>query len=118
LSTNAIDFIKVSFKIGHISQPDAGRCGHLNFMEPNWIDSFREKLNQHYAWPSLYVFKFIVPTGKEEEVKQLFPLHATLEKSSKQGNYKSVTAEMMMPSGDAVLDIYIKASKIEGIVAL
>lgn len=87
-------------------------------MDGNWINSFREKLDQHYTWPSLYVFKFIVPAGKEGEVKQLFPLHTTLEKSSKQGNYKSVTVEMMMPSGDAVLDIYIQASKIEGIVAL
>jgi hypothetical protein len=87
-------------------------------MDENWINSFREKLDQHYTWPSLYVFKFIVPAGKEDEVKQLFPFHTTLEKSSKQGNYKSVTAEMMMPSGDAVLSIYIQASKIEGIVAL
>jgi putative lipoic acid-binding regulatory protein len=87
-------------------------------MEPNWIDSFREKLDQHYAWPALYVFKFIVPAGKEGEVKELFPLHAAMEKSSKQGNYKSVTVEMMMPSAEAVLEIYIRASKIEGIVAL
>jgi len=87
-------------------------------MDENWINSFREKLDQHYTWPSLYVFKFIVPAGKEHEVKQLFPFHTTLEKSSRQGKYKSVTAEMMMPSGDAVLSIYIQASKIEGIVAL
>ena len=87
-------------------------------MHPNWIDSFREKLDQHYTWPALYVFKFIVPAGREEEVKQLFPLHASMEKSSKQGNYKSVTVEMMMSSGEAVLDVYIRASRIEGIVAL
>jgi hypothetical protein len=87
-------------------------------MDQDWIDSFREKLDQHYTWPSLYVFKFIVPAGKEDEVKQLFPLHVTSEKLSKQGNYKSITAEMLMSSVDAVLDIYIQASKIEGIVAL
>ena len=87
-------------------------------MDQNWINSFREKLDQHYTWPSLYVFKFIVPSGKENEVKELFPLHVSHEKSSKQGNYKSVTVEMMMPSAEAVLEIYIKASKIEGIVAL
>jgi putative lipoic acid-binding regulatory protein len=87
-------------------------------MEADWIDSFREKLDRHYAWPSLYVFKFIVPAGKEHEVKRLFPFHTAHEKSSKQGKYKSVTVEMMMQSADAVLDIYIKASEIEGIVAL
>lgn len=90
----------------------------FNFMDQNWIDSFREKLDQHYTWPTLYVFKFIVPAGKEDEVKQLFPLHVTSEKLSAQGNYKSITAEMLMTSVDAVLDIYIQASRIEGIVAL
>ncbi len=87
-------------------------------MDQNWMDSFREKLDQHYTWPALYVFKFIVPTGREGEVKQLFPFHSSVEKLSKQGNYKSVTVEMVMPSGEAVLEIYIQASKIEGIVAL
>jgi hypothetical protein len=87
-------------------------------MDQNWIDSFREKLDQHHTWPSLYVFKFIVPTGKEEEVKQLFPFHPTTERLSRQGNYTSLTAQMVMPSGDAVIDIYVQASKIDGIVAL
>ena len=87
-------------------------------MDQNWIESFREKLDRHYTWPALYVFKFIVPAGKEEEVKQLFPLQPTVEKSSKQGNYKSITAEMLMSSGEEVLAIYMQASKIEGIVAL
>jgi putative lipoic acid-binding regulatory protein len=87
-------------------------------MDQNRIDSFREKLDQYHTWPSIYVFKFIVPTGKEDEVKQLFPFHPAVEKLSKQGKYTSVTVEMMMPSADAVLDIYMKASKIEDIIAL
>ncbi len=87
-------------------------------MNKEWIASFREKLDQHYAWPSLYMFKFIVPTGKEEEVKKLFPLHTTSEKLSKQGNYTSVTIQMMMPSSEAVIGIYQQASTIEGLIAL
>ena len=87
-------------------------------MDSTWINSFREKLDKHYAWPSLYLFKFIVPTGKEQEVKDLFPRHITTDKLSKQGNYTSVSVEMMMPSSDAVIEIYEKASRIEGIVAL
>jgi putative lipoic acid-binding regulatory protein len=80
--------------------------------------SFREKLDQHYAWPSLYIFKFIVPTGREVEVKKLFPNHETTEKLSKQGNYTSITVQMMMPSSDSVLEIYEQASLIEGLIAL
>jgi uncharacterized protein len=87
-------------------------------MDSNRINSFREKLDNHYAWPSLYLFKFIVPTGKEQEVKKLFPRHTTSDKLSSQGNYTSISIEIMMPSSDAVIEVYEKASHIEGIVAL
>jgi putative lipoic acid-binding regulatory protein len=88
------------------------------FMNKEWMISFRVKLDQHYAWPSLYMFKFIVPTGREEQVKKLFPLHTTTERQSKQGNYTSITIQMMMPSSEAVILIYEKASVIEGLIAL
>jgi uncharacterized protein len=87
-------------------------------IDENWIANFREKLDQHYAWPSLYIFKFIVPTGKENEVKELFPFHDTTARGSAQGKYTSVTVQMMMPSSDAVIDIYRKAAVIEGLIAL
>ena len=87
-------------------------------MDAAWIESFKAKLDQHYAWPSLYIFKFIVPTGKEESVKKLFPLHDTTEKQSSQGKYTSITVQMMMPSSDAVIHIYRQASEIEGLLAL
>jgi putative lipoic acid-binding regulatory protein len=87
-------------------------------MDQNWIESFREKLDQHYSWPSLYIFKFIVPHGKEDEVKKLFPKHRVTERQSNQGKYTSVTVEMMLPSSQAVIDVYVQASAIEGIVAL
>ena len=87
-------------------------------MDQEWIKSFREKLDRHYAWPSLYIFKFIVPTGQENEVKKLFPMHDTSEKQSKQGNYTSITVQMMMPSSEAVISIYEQASAIKGLIAL
>ncbi len=88
-------------------------------MDSNWFGSFREKLDRHYAWPSLYVFKFIVPAGKEEQLRQMFPLHVTSHvKASEKGNYISLTYQMMMPSSDAVIEVYKKVSVIEGIVAL
>jgi hypothetical protein len=87
-------------------------------MDQVWVNSFREKLDQHYAWPALYIFKFIVPAGKEDQVKNLFPNHDTTEKPSKNGNYISVTAQAMMPSSDAVIEVYINASAIEGLIAL
>ena len=87
-------------------------------MDQAWIDTFRAKLDQHYRWPSLYMFKFIVPAGKEAEVKKLFPLHTTSEKSSREGKYTSVTVQIMAPSSDTVIEVYQKAAAIEGLIAL
>lgn len=87
-------------------------------IDQKWLDSFKEKLDSHYAWPSLYTFKFIVPKGKEEAVRNMFPMHQPSERSSKNGNYTSFTIQMMMSTTDAVIEVYQKASKIEGIIAL
>jgi putative lipoic acid-binding regulatory protein len=87
-------------------------------MEPGWKESLREKLDHHYTWPSLYTFKFIVPKGKEIEVKNLFPLHESTERQSKNGNYTSITLHMMMPDSNAVVDVYQQVANIEGIIAL
>lgn len=64
------------------------------------------------------MFKFIVPAGKEDDVKKLFPMHTSTEKMSEKGNYVSVTIQMMMPSSEAVIDVYNQASSIEGLIAL
>ncbi len=87
--------------------------------DPQWFISFREKLDKFYAWPSLYTFKFIVPAERQEALRKLFPMHTTaVEKTSEKGRYVSLTYQMMMPSGDSVVDVYKKASVIEGLVAL
>jgi hypothetical protein len=87
-------------------------------MESDWADSLREKLDRHYIWPSLYTFKFIVPKEKVEEVKRLFPRHESKEKYSKNGNYISVTLQMMMPGSAEVIEVYHLAAGVEGLIAL
>ena len=87
-------------------------------MDQEWINNFRIKLDEHYSWPSLYIFKFIVPIEKEEELKKLFPLHVSTEKRSTQGKYVSITLNMMMPSSEAVIEVYQRVSEIEGLIAL
>lgn len=86
-------------------------------MEFNW-ESLRKKLEGHYTWPALYTFKFIVPHQTLAAVKMLFPKQKTTERQSKDGNYTSVTVQMMMPSSQAVIEVYKMVSKIEGIIAL
>jgi hypothetical protein len=87
-------------------------------MDQEAINSFRLKLDQHYRWPSLYMFKFIVPKNRVDEVIHLFPKHTSTRKESQQGNYVSVTLQMMMPSSEAVIAVYQKVSTIEGLIAL
>jgi len=59
-----------------------------------------------------------VPKEKVETVKKLFPKHEATEKASKNGNYISVTLQMMMPGSDEVIEVYNLASEIEGLIAL
>ncbi len=87
-------------------------------MDQEWLNQFRDKLDKHHAWPSLYTFKFIVPKGKEDEVKRLFPQHFASERQSKNGNYTSITLQMMAQSSEAVIEVYVAVSTIEGIIAL
>jgi len=64
------------------------------------------------------MFKFIVEEEKQDEVKKLFPGHDVKSKASSKGKYVSITAQVMMPSSDSIVEIYLEASKIEGIIAL
>jgi hypothetical protein len=66
----------------------------------------------------MYTFKFIVPKGKEQLVKEIFPIHQTSEKLSQNGNYISITATIQVASADDVIAVYQKAYGIEGIIAL
>jgi len=72
-------------------------------------------------WPSIYLFKFIVPNDNEKmaQVSALFDENATISyHTSSKGNYVSVSVKEVMLTGDSVIEIYEKAIKIEGIISL
>lgn len=81
-------------------------------------DSLREKLDEQYSWPMLYMFKFIVPEANREQVVDMFKKHELSARKSKNGNYVSLTAQIFMRSSQEVIDVYKKASSIEGLIAL
>ncbi|MFD2035107.1 DUF493 domain-containing protein [Belliella marina] len=81
-------------------------------------EAFKEKLEAQMTFPALYMFKFIVLAGQEHEVAALLPNNDMELKNSSQGKYVSVTIRAMMGSSEAVLDVYDRASKIEGVIAL
>ncbi len=45
-------------------------------------------------------------------------MHTPTDKASAKGNYISVTFQMMMPSSDAVIEVYERVSTIKGLIAL
>ncbi|SHO62188.1 DUF493 family protein [Algoriphagus zhangzhouensis] len=80
--------------------------------------AFKEKLEANGEFPQLYMFKFIVPNGKEDEVKALFPNHEVVLKPSSGGKYISTTIQVMVDSADDVIAYYEQASSIEGLLSL
>ncbi len=80
--------------------------------------AFRQKLEESHVFPTLYMFKFIVPNDKEEAIKSIFPKNELLLKPSSGGKYISATAKIMVSSADHIIDIYKEAKKIEGIISL
>lgn len=82
------------------------------------FDSFRERLEHEYEWPSLYTFKFIVPRDQEDAVMELFPKVEVSTKESSGGKYISLTARLMANSSDTIISVYEKAQHIEGLIAL
>ena len=72
-------------------------------------------------WPNVYFFKFIVPSDSEKIalVTGLFddPSEMSMH-PSKKGNYTSISIKMVMMDVEAILDIYYKASAINGVISL
>ena len=74
-------------------------------------------------WPSIYLFKFIVPTDTQKisDIENIFNnLGAVITtKQSKKGNYTSVSVNVRMQNPDAVIDKYKEVGeKIEGVISL
>ncbi len=82
----------------------------------------REELDSTSAWPSEYLYKFIVPTDakKIEAVENAFDnLGAVIQTTqSKTAKYTSISINVMMESPESVIEKYIEVSTIEGIISL
>lgn len=89
-------------------------------MNPDTFSKLREQLELQ-EWPNVYLFKFIVPNNPHA-IAQATALFSDLSElnynESKTGKYISVSAKEMMMNVDDIIDVYLEASKIEGIVSL
>lgn len=87
-------------------------------MSEESLKSLQAKLDEFYAWPSVYVFKFIVPAEKLEAVMEVFRGKPISLRESRGHRYVGVTSELNMETSAAVIEIYRKALKIEGVITL
>ena len=90
-------------------------------------DEFYKKLKEQLyntsLWPSEYLYKFIVITELEkiQKVQVIFDnMGAVIEtKASKNGNYTSVSINVLMKNPEAVINKYKEVTeKVEGVISL
>lgn len=91
-------------------------------MDQQVLERVKRTLNETHKWPTVFMFKFIVPSENEKiaEVEALFESE-TAEirlKQSSNGKYTSITAREVMVDAQSVLDCYAKAANIESLIAL
>ena len=80
--------------------------------------AFKEKLEASTTFPNRYLFKFIVPAGKEGAILALFSGEEVLLKPSSGGKYISTTIQKWVDDADHVLALYEEAATIEGLLSL
>ena len=90
-------------------------------MDQEKYQKLRQQLIDSSQWPSLYMFKFIIPNKDEklEAVKAMFPSETKFAfKTSKDIRFISITVKIKMKNADEVIGIYSQANNIEGLLAL
>jgi len=82
----------------------------------------KTQLNEDTSWPSIYLYKFIIPSNLEKiaKIESVFDnSNAEIStRDSSKGTYTSVSIKVMMESPNAVIEKYIEVSKIEGVISL
>ncbi|WP_425075841.1 DUF493 domain-containing protein [Psychroserpens sp. S379A] len=94
-----------------------------NKKSEEFYKKLRSQLYETTSWPSVYLYKFIVPTDEKKilQIEDLFNnLGAVITtKESGKGTYTSVSVNVGMKDPDAVISKYKEvADKVEGVISL
>ena len=80
------------------------------------------QLEDTSTWPSIYLYKFIVPTSEDKinKIQNIFDNPgAVIElKQSKKGTYTSISITVNLANADAVIEKYKEVGKVEGVISL
>ena len=77
-----------------------------------------QMLEEQFEWPGPYLFKFVVPAAKESDVRALLGDAEITTRASKNGTYVSVSATVTLDSPRAVVEVYLRAEKIDGLLSI
>jgi hypothetical protein len=80
--------------------------------------SLQAKLDEFYTFPCCYVFKFIAPMARVDELAGLFQGKPFTTRYSKNARYVSFTAEWEVASSEEVISYYQRAGKMKGVISL
>jgi putative lipoic acid-binding regulatory protein len=87
-----------------------------------FYERLKKELDLSSTWPSIYLYKFIVPSEKENilRVEEAFDCMGAVIKTtkSKTGKFTSISVDVMMKDSQEIIDKYIELSTIKGIISL
>lgn len=87
-----------------------------------FYERLKKELDLSNSWPSIYLYKFIVPSEKENilRVEEAFDCMGAVIKTtkSKTGKFTSISVDVMMKDSQEIIDKYIELSTIKGIISL
>ena len=87
-----------------------------------FYERLKVELDLSNTWPAIYLYKFIVPTDKENilRVEEAFDCMGAVIKTtkSKTGKFTSISVDVMMKDSQEIIDKYIEVSTIKGIISL
>tara|TARA_R110002049_G_scaffold270056_4_gene447054 strand:- start:984 stop:1253 length:270 start_codon:yes stop_codon:yes gene_type:complete len=83
--------------------------------------ALKEKLEKGFSWPSVYLFKFIIPANNQKVAlveKEFGDTAQITSRESKNGKYISISIKEVMINPDEVIKKYQSLDSIEGIMSL
>jgi len=87
-----------------------------------FYDRLKVELETSSTWPSIYLFKFIVPSLQSniDRVEIAFDCMGAVIKTtkSKTGKFTSISIDVQMKNPQEIIDKYLEVSTIEGIISL
>lgn len=85
------------------------------------LEKLRLKLVETTTFPSVYMFKLIVPSENRTIalVENIFEAESEIHtKESDKGKYTSITVKQVVISAEEIIEVYKKAAAIQGVMML